>query len=90
MSRHRLQAQSNAAQRDKETVSAAFRRVFATPEGIIVLDEVLRMAGVDAPLFHVNPDARTYNLARRDFGLEIWKLATGERITSNPEVKTHE
>lgn len=87
--RHRVGAQIAAAQRDQETVSQSFRRVFGSPEGQIVLDEIMRRCGVDAPLFHVNTDVRTYNLGRRDIGLEIWRLASGERATT-PEVKTNE
>lgn len=85
--RHRVAAQIHAAQRDQETVSAAFRRAFGTPEGQIVLDEIMRRCGVDADLFHVNADVRTYNLGRRAVGLEIWRLASGERLAT-PEVKT--
>lgn len=87
--RHRVAAQVHAAQRDQESVSQAFRRVFGSAEGQIVLDEIMRRCGVDAPLFHVNSDVRTYGLGRRDVGLEIWRLASGERLAT-PEVKTNE
>ena len=87
--RQRVGVQIAAAQRDHEAVSQAFRRVFGSPEGHIVLDEIMRRCGVDAPLFNPNADVRTYNLGRRDVGLEIWRLASGERIAT-PEVKTNE
>ena len=46
--RQRVGAQIAAAQRDHEAVSQAFRRVFSSPEGHIVLDEIMRRCGVDA------------------------------------------
>lgn len=73
---------------DPEWVAQAYRAVFATVEGQMVLDHICQvLCGVDNPLFHPDPQAQSFNLARRDVGLQIWKLATGENNLSKPEVK---
>jgi len=55
----------------------------------MVLDHICQvLCGVDNPLFHPDATAQAFNLSRRDVGLQIWKLATGGRDLSNPEVKT--
>ena len=87
----------NIANSDLDIVAHAFRVAFGTSEGTIALAYICQnMCGVDNSLFPVRVamagqsahDVQTYNLARRDVGLEIWKLAMGQTRDIKPEVKT--
>ena len=74
-----------------EWVEQAYRSLFGSPEGRLVLDHICTViCGVDSRLFHPEQSGLGYNLARRDVGLDIWHLATGHHELSKPEVKTHE
>lgn len=82
---------------DLDIITHAFRAAFGTAEGQIALDYIVqKLCGVDSPAFpiqyvlagHSASDVLAYNLARRDVGLEIYHLASGQYRDQKPEVKT--
>lgn len=76
---------------DMEVIAEAYRHVFSSAEGRIVLDHIVqRLCGVDNNLFVASDHGLAYNLARRDVGLEIARLAEGLTGRKTPEVKLHE
>ena len=76
---------------DTEVIGDAYRKVFGTPDGEIVLDHIVQvLCGVDNNLFAPDPYGLAYNVARRDVGIEVARLAEGLAMRAKPEVKTHE
>ena len=72
----------------REQMVPAFRKVFGSPEGQLVLDYICEeLCGVDKPLFFGLDNGLVYNVARRDVGLDIFRMAMG-MVADKPEVKT--
>lgn len=80
------------AETSDEVIGDAYRAVFGTPQGQLVLDHIVQtLCGVDTNLFIASDHGLAYNAARRDVGLEIARIALGlTHRRSKPEVITHE
>ena len=86
--RDRLKQPNERAIED-HTLRSAFRRVFNSPEGAIVLDHIVqRICGVDA-IVKIDTDAQAHEvLARKNVGLAIAQLAIPARDETKVEVIT--
>jgi hypothetical protein len=73
---------SDAEQRRR---TARFKKVFGTPDGRRVLDDLLDHLGVNGRLFATDSRIQEHNVARNDFG--VWIL---EQINWKPKMKSKE
>lgn len=66
-------------------LSDAYKRLFSSPEGKKVLDDLLRFTRVDSPSFvPQQPDLTAYNEGLRRVGIRILSMMEG---TPNKETK---
>lgn len=89
--RDRIEAAYRASVVDETFIASAYRAVFGTPEGAIVLDDIMqRICQVDdvPPLtLPVDPMMIVHHNALRYVGLKLYKLARDPSMNVVPDLK---